>query len=95
MNNLDVADYYGYEIQSEQLVEECAELIVAVRKYQRARGTGKPTPYSEEAAFGDLVQEIADVENMLEQIKYLLNISQEMIDAIKEVKTESAILNRN
>lgn len=95
MNNLDIADHYGYEIQSEQLVEECAELIQAVSKYRRARGAGKPTPYSEEAAFGALVQEIADVENMLEQIKYLLKIPQEMIDGIKEVKTQSAILNQN
>lgn len=88
MSNLEVADHFGYEIQSEQLVEECAELIQAVNKYRRARGTGQPTALSEEAAFENLVEEIADVESMLEQIKYLLKISQEMIDGIKEVKTE-------
>ena len=88
MSNLEVADYFGYEIQSEQLVEECAELIQAVNKYRRARGIGQPTALSEEAAFGNLIEEIADVESMLEQMKYLLKIPQEMIDAIKEVKTE-------
>jgi len=88
MSNLDVADHFGYEIQSEQLVEECAELIQAINKYRRARGAGQPTVLSEEAAFGNLIEEIADVESMLEQIKYLLKIPQEMVDAIKEVKTE-------
>ena len=28
--NLETAKYYGYEAQSNQLVEECAELIQAV-----------------------------------------------------------------
>lgn len=88
MTNLETADYFGYEIQSEQLVEECAELIQAVNKYRRARGTGQPTALSKEAAFDNLVEEIADVESMLEQIKYLLKIPQVMIDGIKEVKTE-------
>ena len=93
MNNLEVADHFGYEIQSEQLVEECAELIQAVNKYRRARGTGQPTTLSEEAAFRNLVEEIADVESMLEQIKYLLNIQQKMIEEIKEVKTDRINLN--
>ena len=35
--NLETAKYYGYEAQSNQLVEECAELIQAVNKYRRAR----------------------------------------------------------
>lgn len=88
MSNLEIANHFGYEIQSEQLVEECAELIQAVNKYRRARGTGQPTALSEEAAFGNLVEEIADVESMLEQIKYLLKIPQAMIDGIKAVKSE-------
>ena len=33
--NLETAKYYGYEAQSNQLVEECAELIQAVNKYRR------------------------------------------------------------
>lgn len=93
MSNLDVADHFGYEIQSEQLVEECAELIQAVNKYRRARGAGQPTALSEDSAFGNLIEEIADVESMLEQIKYLLKIPQEMIEGIKEVKTDRINLN--
>ncbi len=86
MTNLEVADHFGYEIQSEQLVEECAELIQAVNKYRRARGTGQPTALSEEAAFGNLIEEIADVESMLEQIKYLLRIPQEDVESCKQFK---------
>ena len=33
--NLEIADYYGYEAQSNQLIEECAELIQAINKHKR------------------------------------------------------------
>ena len=43
--NLETAKYYGYEAQSNQLVEECAELIQAVNKYRRVEtGLGQPVP---------------------------------------------------
>lgn len=35
--NLETAKYYGYEAQSNQLVEECAELIQAVNKVPQSR----------------------------------------------------------
>lgn len=35
--NLETAKYYGYEAQSNQLVEECAELIQAVNFTQKER----------------------------------------------------------
>lgn len=37
--NLETAKYYGYEAQSNQLVEECAELIQAVNKYRNRTRT--------------------------------------------------------
>ena len=37
--NLETAKYYGYEAQSNQLVEECAELIQAVNKYRRVQSS--------------------------------------------------------
>ena len=71
--NKETAKYYGYEAQSNQLVEECAELIQAVNKYRRAGAhIGQPTDSTESVALDNLVEEIADVELMLEQIKYLL-----------------------
>ena len=72
--NLETAKYYGYEAQSNQLVEECAELIQAVNKYRRVEtGLGQPVAEDKKAIARDnLVEEIADVELMLEQVKYLL-----------------------
>lgn len=83
-----IADYYGYEAQSNQLVEECAELIQAVSKYRRAV-LGKGQPVAEEIkviALSNIIEEIADVEVMLEQIKYLLQIPEDDIEAVKIFK---------
>lgn len=86
--NLEIAKHYGYEAQSNQLVEECAELIQAVNKYRRVEtGLGQPVAEDKKAvAYNNLVEEIADVELMLEQIKYLLQIPEEDIQAVKLYK---------
>lgn len=81
--NKENGRYYGYEAQSNQLVEECAELIQAVNKYRRARAADKDR---EQVALDNLVEEIADVEIMLEQVKDLLQIPEEDIEAIKLYK---------
>ena len=67
--NLETAKYYGYEAQSNQLVEACAELIQAVNKYRRVEtGLGQPVAEDKKAIARDnLVEEIADVELMLER----------------------------
>lgn len=83
-----VADYYGYEEQSNQLIEECAELIQALSKYHRASGKGQPiADYQKTTVLDNIIEEIADVEVMLEQIKYLLNISEDDISAVIQAKT--------
>lgn len=83
-----VADYYGYENQSNQLIEECAELIQALNKYRRAGGKGQSIPdYQKTMVLESIIEEIADVEVMLDQIKYLLNISEDDILAVKQAKT--------
>lgn len=86
--NLEIAEYYGYEAQSNQLVEECAELIQAVNKYRRVEtGLGQPVLEDKKAIARDnLVEEIADVEVMLEQVKYLLQIPEDEITAVKTFK---------
>ena len=35
--NLEIAKYYGYEVQSNQLVEECAELIQGGKQVPQSR----------------------------------------------------------
>ena len=86
--NKETAKYYGYEAQSNQLVEECAELIQAVSKYRRATaGVGEPVAdYKKTVVLENLIEEIADVELMLEQVKFLLRIPAEDIEAIKLFK---------
>lgn len=59
--------HYGIAKQRRQLVEECAELIQAVTKLERAGESGDGIKiYKAEA---NLREEVADVEIMLEQIK--------------------------
>ena len=81
-----IAEHYGYDAQSNQLVEECAELIQAVNKYRRSRGKGQATTDTEQIASDNLIEEIADVEIMIEQVKHLLQIPEEEIQTIKIYK---------
>ena len=76
-----VADKFGYSVQSSQLMEECAELIQAINKTKRAK-TGE----EQYVALQHCIEEIADVEVMLEQIKHLLGIKEEELDDIKVFK---------
>lgn len=69
-----IADHYGEDAQSLQLAEECAELIQAIIKFRRAKGLGQTTVVDYKAALANLIEEIADVELMIEQVKYLLDI---------------------
>lgn len=78
---LEIIKHYGVGKQIDLLVEECAELIVAVSKFRRARITdlGFELNYN-------LVEEIADVENLIEQIKLDRPEVTRLIETIKETK---------
>ena len=79
-----IADTYGYDSQSRQLIEEMAELIVAINKMWRE---GMKTDYFySELKKKDIAEEIADTIIMLEQIKYLLQISDTDINEIIDQK---------
>lgn len=73
---IKIADHHGLNAQCNQLVEEMAELMVALNKLHRK----KPS------AIYDVAEEIADVEIMLEQIKYLLILDEGHIADIKRYK---------
>ncbi len=79
-----IADHFGYEEQSNQLTEECAELIQAVNKFRRAMGGNSIE--KRRIAIDNMIEEIADVEIMVEQVKYLLQIPEEEIQAMKLYK---------
>ena len=72
-----IADHYGLEYQLRQLAEECSELAVEAN-------------YS--ARYGDitirLIEEIADVEIMLDQVKYLAEIQESDILETRYYKIE-------
>jgi GTP cyclohydrolase FolE2 len=63
---------YGIQSQERQAVEECSELILAISHKQRGREH-------------NLIEEIADVEIMLEQLK-MINDCHERVESIKAIK---------
>lgn len=98
-----IATVYGYDAQSRQCIEKMAELTKAINKMWRksflcgfvtleevqAEETEK-TKFSDEKEWKDVVEEIADVEIMLEQMKVLLNCTDD-VKAVKEQKLERQI----
>lgn len=68
-----IADHYGLENQALQTVEECSELIVAIMNKRRDKGT-----------VDDIVDEIADVEIMCEQMRYAFDCSGQVDERIKQ-----------
>ena len=73
-------EVYGKEAQSRQTMEECAELIQAVNKYIRYPDKGE--------CRDNLVEEIADVEIMLYQLKEMFYINETEIHEWKEKKAK-------
>lgn len=77
-----IADAYGYDAQSRQLIEEMAELTQAINKAWRMGNDFDNLLVQKR----NIKEEIADVTIMIEQIKYLLSISDTEIDQIIEQK---------
>lgn len=72
-----IADHYGIRLQIIQLIQEAAELIEAGTKFT----------FDADAGYNHLSEEIADVEIMTEQIKYLTG-SHGLVEAWKGKKLE-------
>lgn len=65
-----IADHYGYEAQSRQLIEEMAELTQAINKlWRNADGDTK----KRNELWINIAEELADTEIMLQQVKTLLD----------------------
>lgn len=93
-----IADHYGYEPQSRQLIEEMAELTVALNKLWRFEQLIRnknldelpieemiTLTAKESECLKQIYSEIADVDIMLTQIKHLLGC-QEEVDTVKRQK---------
>lgn len=68
---------WGYEAQFRLAQEECAELIVAINKLTRKHnGVGAMA----------VIEEMVDVELMLGQLKYMLDVTPEAFEQVKAEK---------
>lgn len=85
---LEILNYYGDQKQRRQLVEECAELIQAVTKLERAQESGDVGKITEKTL--ELVGELVDVRIMLQQITMSLfqDVSKNMIYEQMEYKLQ-------
>lgn len=72
------AEQFGIENRLLQCTEECGELIQALSKYQRILHGDKTCQTNMCHAEYMIADEIADVELLLEQIKYLLGNEMEV-----------------
>ena len=71
-----IADHYGIKEQLRQLAEECCELAVEANHSARKGTTVK------------IIEEIADVVIMMEQIIYLAGIDRKDIDEVIDYKLD-------
>ena len=90
----EIANHYGLENQSRQLIEEMAELTVALNKYHRVFSkeyrTIKDCAKLETLTM-NIAEEMTDVQIMLEQIKFLLGVTVGDIEYIAEKKLKRQI----
>ena len=82
-NIIAIAEHYGYDSQSRQLIEEMAELTVAINKLWRVERFCDRKNIMDVKGFSypevkEIIEEIADVEIMLAQIKHLLGCNDEV-----------------
>lgn len=89
--NDKVLAVYGLEDNLEQLKEECAELICACSKYIRCTGKGYKTVADINDTKQNIIEEISDVESCIVAVKHFLNISDESIQKITEMKDKRTI----
>jgi NTP pyrophosphatase (non-canonical NTP hydrolase) len=74
-----VVEAWGEDSQLDMITEEMAELIQAISKFRRAK-----TQEKKAKAYIHLCEEVADVENMVNQLRYMLDAN--LIDKFKEEK---------
>ncbi len=67
-------DKYGKDNQLNMVQEECAELIQAISKYKRAIASKNVN--ATRSSRENIVEELADVMIMQEQLKIMLNITE-------------------
>lgn len=69
---IKIANYYKYENQKEQTIEEMAELMVALNKFRRYGNIQRQN------RLNAIITELADVYIMIMQLSYLLDVEKEV-----------------
>ena len=76
-----IADHYGYESQSRQLIEEMAELTAAINHFWRKElqcGKLNPSALNIGPSYDHVLEELGDVVICVDQLIYLLNAEAEV-----------------
>ena len=88
MNDIKfISNYYGY-LQYGQTIEECSELILAIRKYQRMIESGNLTIDNCKELKNNIIEEMADVFCMIEQLKNIVPVKDDEIEKEIELKVK-------
>ncbi|WP_242881540.1 hypothetical protein [Robinsoniella peoriensis] len=82
-----IADWYGYEPQSRQCIEEMSELTQAINKLWRKRTYGGDSKELSQAR-KNVLEEIADVSIMICQMKELLGVKEDELSEIINQKLD-------
>lgn len=88
---IKIAEHYGYDNQSNMLMEECSELIQAMNKHKRLCQKDRSINSSWTECVDAIIEEMADVQLMMDQMTYLLSINPKYIDMCKNDKAERAM----
>lgn len=81
-----IAEHYGLEPQMQQLIEEMAELTQAICKHKRKNGDGQPLSDAIAARHVEenLIEELADVKLVLEQVIFLLRAESDVQKVVNQ-----------
>lgn len=79
-----IANTYGWDDQCQVAIEECSELIQAICKHRRRHSHWLLSNMFECPERNHIVEEIADVEIMLSQLKYFLGADEEVEQEIEK-----------
>lgn len=81
-----IAEHFGLELQMQQLIEEMAELTQAICKHKRKKGEGQPLSDTIAARHVEenLIEELADVKLVLEQVIFLLRAEKDVQKVVSQ-----------
>jgi len=82
----EIGEKMGLESQLDQTIEEVGELLQAIIKLRRTKGVSMKKNME---AWENLHEEIGDVENMVNQLKW--HFDGDMIEAYRQKKLKRAI----